>query len=159
MKVAELMSRFVRTCSPQDNLATAGAAMWESDCGIIPVVDPSRKLLGVVTDRDICIALSTRSATASQIRVADVMSRNVHSCAPDDDIETALKTMGERLVRRLPVLDGEGRLEGILSLSDIARRARRPGARRANGPTYDEVAETLKAICRVPAPSRKAGDA
>lgn len=159
MKVEDLMSRSVRTCSPNDDLATAGSAMWEADCGIIPVVDPSRKVLGVITDRDICIALSTRCAAASQIHVANVMSGNVYACRPEDDIDTALAAMARRQVRRLVVVNAEGRLEGILSLNDVVLRAEKAHGRRANVPTFDQVAETLKAISRHPGPPGKASAA
>jgi CBS-domain-containing membrane protein len=158
MNVSELMTRSVRTCAPQDDLAAAGSAMWEADCGIVPIVDDARRVVGVITDRDICIALSTRGAPASQIRVQDVMSRKVAACAVDDEIEEALGAMASRQVRRLPVLDTDGALQGVLSLNDVVLRAAPARSRRGAGPTYDQVAETLKAICRHPSTRKPAAE-
>jgi CBS domain-containing protein len=102
MKVKDIMTSEPRTCSPTTNLATAAAIMLDGDCGILPVVDEG-KLVGVVTDRDMYIALATRGKRASHITVTEVVQAPVNTCGPDDDVQTVLQTMKEHRVRRLPV--------------------------------------------------------
>ena len=124
MKVKDIQTSDVRAVSPDTNLATAAQIMWDCDCGAVPVVDSDRTLLGMVTDRDICIATATRSIPPAEIAVRDVMATGqVHFCRPEDDVRTVLATMGTHRVRRLPVLDRQSKLVGILSLGDLATRA------------------------------------
>jgi len=84
--------------------------MWDGDCGAIPVVATDRRVVGILTDRDICIAAATRAAAPPNIQVKDVMSREVASCTADDDVKTAMRVMKDRRIRRIPVLDSQGRL-------------------------------------------------
>jgi CBS domain-containing protein len=100
----------------------AAKIMWECDCGWVPVVDDARRVVGVVTDRDICMACYTRGSAPELISVAGTMSTNVHACRPDDPLENALAMMRNYRVRRLPVVDPDGALLGLLSISDILRR-------------------------------------
>jgi CBS domain-containing protein len=123
MKVKNVMTANVRTCFTSDNLATAAQLMWEHDCGCVPVLNEQARVVGVVTDRDICMAAFFQGAPMSEIKVSNVMSRQLFVCSSDDDLSAAENTMSEKKVRRLPVLDKQGRLVGLLSLSDIARRA------------------------------------
>ena len=124
MKVKDLQTSDVRACTSDTNLAAAAQIMWECDCGVVPVVDENRTLLGMITDRDICIATTTRSAAPADIQVRSVMTTGtVYSCRPDDDVRTALAAMGTHRVRRLPVVDKANRLVGIVSLNDLVRRA------------------------------------
>ena len=124
MKVKDLQTSEVRACSPDNNLATAAEIMWDCDCGAVPVVDQNRTLIGMVTDRDICIAAATRAAAPADLAVRDVMSKGqVFSCRPDDDVRTAMATMAMHRVRRLPVVDRQNTLVGIISLNDLVRRA------------------------------------
>jgi CBS-domain-containing membrane protein len=129
MNVKALMSRPVRTVRPEASLAVAAGMMWEHDCGALPVVDADSRIVGIVTDRDICIAVGTRHRVAADIEVCEVMSRDVQSCGPEDDIRVALATMREQRVRRVPVVDGDRRVVGIVSLDDAITRAdEQPGA-------------------------------
>jgi CBS domain-containing protein len=146
VKVQEIMSREPRVCSPETNLCAAAALMLQGDCGFLPVVQAAR-LVGVVTDRDLYIALATRNRLASQLTVADVLQTPVHTCSADDDIRTALATMKEHRVRRLPVEGSGGTVIGVISLNDIALAA---GARKPV--SYAEVANTLRVICAHPVP-------
>jgi CBS domain-containing protein len=146
MKVQELMTERVKTCGADANLATAAAIMWDADCGVLPVVDGG-KLVGIITDRDLAIALGTRQMTAAQIQVGDVMSTDVQACTPDDEIHTALQTMRKEKVRRLPVTKTGGEVVGILSLNDVALRAVHFTGQKATAPSYEDVVDTLKAIC------------
>lgn len=107
MKVTEIMTAAPRTCTPDTTLAAAANLMWEGDCGILPVVDDG-ELVGVVTDRDMYIALATRNARASQVRVGAVATKTVSACQPEDEVEAALATMKRARVRRLPVVDAAG---------------------------------------------------
>ena len=124
MKVKDLMTTDVKRCSPETNLASAAKIMWEGDCGAVPVTDERDHVVGVITDRDICIAAATRSSREGEIPVRDVISKAAYTCSPGDDVRAALDTMKARKVRRLPVVDQGGRLVGIVSIHDIAQQAR-----------------------------------
>lgn len=128
MKVKELMTTDVKRCSPETNLAAAAKIMWEGDCGAVPVTDESNHVVGVITDRDICIAAATRPRTEGEIPVQEVMSKTLYTCAPADDVRSALETMKTRKIRRLPVVDQSGRLAGIVSIHDIAAQSRLKGS-------------------------------
>ncbi|MEW6208599.1 MAG: CBS domain-containing protein [Acidobacteriota bacterium] len=147
MKVREIMTEDVKTCAPDNSLSEAAAVMWDVDCGVVPVVGDDGKLVGMITDRDIAIALGTRNRLASDIRVSEAMSKQVYSCAADDDIHAALKTMRKDRVRRLPVVNQEGLLEGIVSINDIALHAERFDGHRTKDLTYDDFVNTFKTIC------------
>lgn len=146
MIVEHLMTSEVEACRPGDSLAEAAGVMWRRDCGAVPVVGDEGSVVGIITDRDICMALASRRAYASEVAVAEVMSRDVVTCTPEDDSEEALEAMRRRQVRRLPVVDAQGRLAGILSVADVLRRARKGGGRRRV--KRGEALATLKAIVR-----------
>jgi CBS domain-containing protein len=144
MKVREIMTAQPKTASRNTTLAAAAQLLWGADCGILPVVDDG-KLVGVVTDRDMYVALATRNTPASQVTIGDVATNKVWACGPDDDVHVALDTMASQRVRRLPVTQ-DGALVGVLSLNDLVLAA---GADKAV--RNDEVVATLKAICAHPA--------
>jgi CBS domain-containing protein len=148
MKVQDLMTGSVKSCSPDANLAVAGGLMWENDCGVLAVTDKEGKVVGMITDRDIAIAAATRNQLSSEISVAEVVSGQVYSCALDDDVESALVTLRGNKVRRLPVVDREGVLQGILSMNDITIEARESKAAGGKAElSYADVVNTYKAIC------------
>lgn len=140
MKVRDIMTREVRTCTPATNLAEAGALLLDGDCGILPVVADGR-LAGVVTDRDICIAVATRNRRASELTVGEVIQAPAFTVSPDDDVHAALAEMRVRRVRRLPVVGFGGTVAGIVSLDDLVRVA---GPHEAV--QVSEVADVLRAI-------------
>jgi CBS domain-containing protein len=144
MTVKELVTSDVKSCNPETDLARAAKIMWDYDCGVVPVVNDQRNVIGMITDRDICIAATTRSASPADIQVGDVMSREVHACSLGDDVRVALQTMKERRVRRLPVLDEQQRLAGIISMNDVVMEAE---CRRGADVSGEEFLVTLKAIC------------
>jgi len=148
MRVEQLMTRDVRTCGPEDSLAAAAQAMWERDCGCVPVVDPERKVLGMVTDRDICMAAWIKGRNLHEIGVREVMSEEVIACRIDEAAELAEALMREYGVRRLPVVDLEGKLAGLLSLADLACEARRENGRLWRDVDSFGVALTLAGICQ-----------
>jgi CBS domain-containing protein len=143
VKVNTIMSRPARTCGPGTNLASVVETMWTHACGIVPVVNERGEAVGVVTDRDVCIALGTRNATAAMLTARDVMTQPVAGCAPEDDCFVALLTMRERGVHRLPVLGAGGVVLGIVSLDDIVEHAARAPAR---DPLRIGVMEVLAAV-------------
>jgi CBS domain-containing protein len=124
MKVKELMTTDVKRCTPETNLAAAAKIMWEGDCGAVPVTDERDRVVGVITDRDICIAAATRPRTEGEIPVKEVISKPLYTCAPGDDVRAALEIMKTRKIRRLPVVEQGGRLAGIVSIHDIAVQSR-----------------------------------
>src|SRR5579859_1944099 len=110
MIVQDVMTKAVAFCRPEANLAAATALMWEHNCGLLPVVDDRGRVTGVITDRDICIALGTRNQRACEIAVSGVAYRAAVLCNADDDVCFALKIMAAERVRRLPVVNHEGAL-------------------------------------------------
>lgn len=121
VRVKEIMTRECKACDPSDSLASAAIRMWEADCGILPVIE-SGHVVGVITDRDICMALALKGCRPGESSVFEVMSGEVWSCAPETDVTVALALMGQRRVRRLPVLEN-GRLAGMLSINDVVNCA------------------------------------
>jgi CBS domain-containing protein len=144
MKVRDLMTGNVQSCRLETNLSSAAAIMWDADCGALPVVDESGRISGLITDRDIAMAAATRARHPSEIAVSEVISGHVYAVSPDEDIESALKAMRQGKVRRLPVTDNDGILQGILTLNDIVLSAEE--AMRSDI-TYEAVMNTCKAIC------------
>jgi CBS domain-containing protein len=122
MLVRDVMVTGVAACRPETNLAEVAAIFWNERCGVLPVVDDTGRVLSMITDRDVAIALGTRNARASDVKVSDVALPRVFTCAAGDDFEAALNTMAEQNVRRLPVIE-DGKLAGILSLDDLALNA------------------------------------
>src|SRR5262252_1152039 len=103
MKVENIMTTSVEFCSADDNLATVAGSMWDHNCGALPVTDDAGRVTGIITDRDIAIAVGTRGVPASEITVGTVMSGNFTACIFDEDVESALTKMAQERVRRLPV--------------------------------------------------------
>jgi CBS domain-containing protein len=145
MTVKELQTSDVKACGRDTDLATVAKMMWDGDCGSVPVVGEDRKVIGIITDRDICIAAATRSKTPSEIRAGEVITGNgIHAVKPDDDVRVALRTMRKHRVRRLPVVDHQQRLTGILSINDLAMNT---SSTLPDSVPAQEFLETLQAIC------------
>jgi len=152
LEVGDVMTRNVVSIRAGEPLSSAAKLLWDYDCGVVPVLeDIGDRVVGMVTDRDICMACWSRNLAPSMIVTADAMSRGLVYCSPTDSIESAEGIMRSRKVRRLPVLDSAGKLLGILSLTDIARVARQPSASR---PGFDlspaHVVDTLNMITTGP---------
>jgi len=144
MRIEQLMSRPVHTCQSGDVLSVPAQQMWDYDVGAVPVVDEQGRLVGIVTDRDICMAALLQGKPLHAIPVALVMARNVFTCDGDDTVEAAEQLMKLKQVRRVPVVtDGDTPI-GILSLNDIARDA---GSSSKKNGVYGQVVQTLAAIC------------
>lgn len=149
MLVSELMRSDVKTCSPDDTLARAAQLMWENDIGVVPVVENDR-VIGVLTDRDMCMSAFMQGKPLHEIRVSDVASKRLVTVSASDSLDVAEQRMREHQVRRLPVvMDGSNRLAGMLSLGDLARNIYRDAI------SSDSVGRTLEAISE-PAGTRPA---
>lgn len=153
MKVKEIMTRNPKACTPTDILSEVARCMWDSDCGVIPVVKDGGIVVGLITDRDICMAAAMKNQNLSNLAVEDVISGKVYAAHPDDDVAKALEIMQERRIRRVPVVNADGTLDGMLSINDIILRAE---DKKKAGIGYAEVVDTYKAICAHAAPFEKA---
>jgi CBS domain-containing protein len=152
MKVKEIMNTAVTTCDLNASLADAARTMWKHDCGILPVLKDGRELVGLITDRDICMASAMKRRDPTAISVEEVITGKVFSVMTDDDVKQALEVMQQRQVRRLPVVDAEGNLSGVLSMNDVVLNAAESDSEEAASISYDDVVRTYKAICRHPLP-------
>lgn len=148
MKVREVMTKDPCFCGPENTVEEAAFLMRRYRCGFLPVVGDGGNVIGAVTDRDLCIALGTRNRKASDVRVWDVMPPRLFTCMEGDDIHSALNTLRSARVRRLPVVDRDGSLVGVLSIDDIVLHAREHLVRRDI--SYDDVENTYKAIRGLP---------
>jgi CBS domain-containing protein len=149
MRVIQLMRRSPQTCSAGDTLSKAAQKMWQRDCGCLPVVDAEGRgrLVGIVTDRDICMSALLQDKPLSTLLIADAMATDVKTCHSYDSAAHAETMMREAQVRRLPVVDA-GVLVGMLTLADLARAAAREQCSPHRRVTADEVGTTLASICR-----------
>jgi CBS-domain-containing membrane protein len=148
MKIEDLMTTDVGACRPFDSVDRSAKLMWERDCGAVPVVDQEGRVIAMLTDRDICMAALTQGRALGEIHVSSAMSRRLWSCRPKDDVKEAETVMRAHQVRRLPVVDAEGKLVGLLSISDLARVAVSTKGTRAkkSAVAASEVGQTLGAI-------------
>jgi CBS domain-containing protein len=146
MKTKERMMKPVSVCGPENNLAEVVATMWDQRCGALPVVDYDGRVIGMITDRDICIALGTRNLRASDVQVKDVAPPRVFTCLDRDDVSQALLTMVSQNVRRLPVVNDDGNLVGVISIDDFLQPTE-------TGVLSIDVLEALKTIVENRKPS------
>lgn len=123
MKVKDIMTQSAVCCGPDTNIGAAVELMWIHNCGVLPVIGPDQKLSGIITDRDICIAVGTRNKLAGELIVSEIATKGVFTCKPDDEVREALRTMTNKQVRRLPVVNKDGIPQGILSTEDIVVHA------------------------------------
>ncbi len=124
MKIDAVMSKNPKFCVPGDKAPKAARLMKDMDVGIVPIIESeqTRRLAGVVTDRDLCLDIVASDRTPHDVRVEECMTDEVISCRPDDDIKKALDLMRENLVRRIPVVDENHALQGMVSMADLVRR-------------------------------------
>ena len=155
MKVAELMRRDVASCPVDGALDVAAQLMWDRRVGSVIVVSEGRPV-GVLTDRDVAMAAQTQGRPLKDIPISVAMSSELASCAPDENVRNALKRMKQRGVRRCPVVDQTGAMQGVLSLDDLAsvastwntrldrRELAAAFAATAAGPVTDESGQQAK---------------
>jgi CBS domain-containing protein len=144
MLIKSIMTPDVKFCGPDVSLGAVSRIMAKHTCGIVPVVDGQQKVIGVVTDRDVCLAVATRIRYPEELPVGEVMTAKVHTCSPDDDVRHALELMKTRAVRRLPVVTADRRLAGIVSIDDLVVRA---GSGEGSAISAQELFDALKSIC------------
>lgn len=121
-KVKEIMTTEPFSCQQNETIQTVANQMSKSNVGFLPVVDDSKKVIGTITDRDVALAMGNTEKSAKDIKVQEVMNQEVHTISPEDDATTALKIMRTKQVGRLPVIDKEQHLTGVVSLMGIARK-------------------------------------
>jgi CBS domain-containing protein len=146
MKVKEIMTPNAKAIWLTESLADAAQLMWENDCGVLPIIKDGRKVIGMITDRDICMAVAMRNTNPSGVSVEEVMTGEVYSVKPEDEVDEALQAMQQRKVLRLPVVSAEGELEGILSMNDVVLHAKPSAGRTGNSIGYGDVVKTYQAI-------------
>lgn len=146
MRVVDVMMGTPYHCRPDTNLGTATELMWTGNCGFLPVVGEEGRVVGIITDRDICVALGTRGRPSGDVTVAEVMTSKVYSCLPEDDIHVALRSMREEHVRRLPVITMHGALVGVISMDDVLLRAETAGAGKTPELSSEEIVKTYREI-------------
>jgi CBS domain-containing protein len=117
------MTRNVRTARLDSPVRDVAQIMKDEDCGVVPVIDERGSLVGIVTDRDLVVRGFTGGKTPDQLRVSDVMTDDVEAVTPDDNIHDVIALMGRRQIRRIPVVERDDRVVGIISMGDIANRA------------------------------------
>lgn len=150
MRVEALMTRAVGMCRPHDTLDTVARMMWDGDFGCVPVVQDDEGgacVVGMVTDRDVCMAAYTQGRPLFEIPVSIAMQRDVRACGPKDTIRQVLKILETNQLHRLPVVDEHDHLIGVVSFADVAREAARQHTRSAREVTADEIADALEAVC------------
>ncbi|MBL8731790.1 MAG: CBS domain-containing protein [Planctomycetes bacterium] len=152
MNVEDVMSREPRTVRVGERLDAAARVMWEQDCGFVPVVDGNGALVGVLTDRDLCMASYTQGRALGELPVLAAMARAVRTCRAHDPVTAAMSTMQEIRVHRLPVVDARGSVVGVLAMNDLVRAA-------AASPAALDPALVLATKATIGAPRRPAARA
>ena len=148
MNAADAMTRPVHVCHLGDDLAQVARTFWDRNCGSLPVLDANDHVVGVVTDRDVCMAALTRGRPLHALGLERTMSDQLHSCRPDDDTYTVRQLMREHGIQRLPVTTEEGELLGIISLSDLARLAAAETDTHRRHEAARDIAMTLASLKR-----------
>lgn len=147
MRVEKIMSHHVTTCAPHDSLDHAASLMWNSDCGSLPVTPHgSNQVVGIITDRDICMAALFQGKPLREMRVEEAMAGKVLTCRASDDVLDAQRQMQNEQIRRLPVLGNDGGLIGIVSMADIASESARSQSLKHQEIPASEVTTTLARI-------------
>jgi len=127
-KCNEVMTKYPICCLPTDSVAKAAELMKSGNFGSIPVIEneQTRKLVGIVTDRDLALMIVAEGRDAKSTNVEAVMTRQIVSCLVDDDLQKALDAMAKHKLRRIPIVDSENRLVGIITQADVATRINQP---------------------------------
>ena len=129
-KCSDVMTRDVTCCTPSDSVQVVAQSMKAQDVGAMPVIDSheKRRLVGIVTDRDLALKVVAEDLDSGQTTIEDVMSRKLVVCKTDDDWQVALDAMAKHQLRRIPLVDDQGRIVGIIAQADVATRIEEPEA-------------------------------
>ena len=136
IKCRRIMTRKVATAARESTVQEAASILREGDIGILPIVDPEGVLVGLLTDRDIVVRAVADGLDITKTTVGEIMTSDLFTASPDDFVFQAIRTMGEKQVRRIPIVESDGKLAGILSMADIALEME----------DEREIAETLEEI-------------
>jgi len=142
MKISRLMTNDVQCCEATSTLEDAARLMWDNDIGAVPVVDGGGQVIGIVTDRDVCMAAYTQGRALREIPLIVAMSNHVVTCRPDEDTDQIVQRMAENQIRRVPVVDDAQRPIGMVSLNDLAL-----AVEDGREVSAEEIASTLASIC------------
>ena len=125
MKIKHLMTKDPTCCVPSDTAQRAAKIMREEDTGVVPIIENehSRKVIGIVTDRDLCMNVVAEGRDSRTTQVHESMTTTVVSCSPQDSVDKATELMRENQIRRIPVVDEQHQLVGIVAMADIVGRA------------------------------------
>lgn len=146
MKIEDVMTRRVAVCDREASLSDAARLLWENDCGCVPVVDSAGGVVGMITDRDICMAAYTCGRPLHELSVGGSMGTPPRTCLATDTIEDVLATLAEVRIRRMPVVDERGRALGVVSLNDLVRTCRETGTVKSRRALADALIETLECV-------------
>jgi len=143
-KCSDVMTKDVTCCLQKDTVNLAAQSMKARDVGAVPVVDghETKKLVGIVTDRDLALKVVAVGLDPVKTRIEEVMARNLVMCRLQDDLQLALDAMSQRQLRRIPVVDDKGRLVGIIAQADLA--------------LIEEPAATGKVVKQISRPTKQA---
>jgi CBS domain-containing protein len=153
MKVRDIMTTAIWSCPDNASVASAANTMLDHNCGFVPVVTAEGEILGVLTDRDICMALVRKNARPSELPVSEIARGRVVTCSPADEIHVAIQIMEGSKVRRLPVVE-DGKLRGIVSMTDVLRNAVPVRTAEGDALTCADAVGALKLINRIPRPRK-----
>lgn len=148
MKVRDIMTQPPQTCRLETPLGLASRRMKEAGCGTLVVLDHHGRVGGILTDRDLALAMGKTNRNPSHITAEEAMTRHVHTSAPDESVPAALQRMTDFRIRRLPVVAADGDLQGMLSVDDIIMWGGERG-----GVTRKDLVRALRAICSEHVPS------
>ena len=140
-KCKDVMTQNPVACEPGDSVVRAAEIMKREDVGPVPVVESqsSKKLVGIVTDRDLVVKIMAGGRSVEQAKVSEAMTANPACCREEDDVDTAMQLMADRQVRRVPIVDDGGRLAGIIAQADVATRVNRDNK---TGQLVEAISET-----------------
>lgn len=147
LTVGDICTRSPRVTTPESTLAQAAKVMWDGDCGMVPVIDGARKVVGVLSDRDVAIAMAVRGAKAHETKVREAMNGRVVSVRPEEPVGAALSKLAKFQLRRLPVVNADNVIEGVFSITDAIRNSGRFMGEKGQDVTGDAVVRVLQAIC------------
>lgn len=146
LRVEDVMTHNPQCCEPEDDLATVANVMWDLDCGCVPIVGEGRRIAGMITDRDICMAALLNGKPLHELKVSSVMAKEIVTARVGDRVRSVQELMRKSKVRRLPVVDGDKKVVGVVSLFDLGRAAVREKRRFFPDVRMKDLALTLTEI-------------
>jgi CBS-domain-containing membrane protein len=150
MKIEDVMTRRVVAARSDTDLSHVARLMWDNDCGSVPVVDAEDKVVGMLTDRDLCMSANFSGKPLRELRASGCMASEIVTCRASDALGAVAKLMGVKKVRRVPVTDDGGRLIGLVSVGDLVRAAAAAPAKDRKT-LHAALLDALTAICARPA--------